>query len=108
VFRDHKVSLTAKEVLALQKVLQEIQALRGSRTKLPQPIEIEQGHVTSFRRGSYLKRPFKAGETIKKEDLVYLRPNHGVDARDSEFLADTRSQHELQAFQRIDPPKEQP
>lgn len=82
VFRDHKVSLTPEEIITLQKNLKEINALRGSRKKIPQPIEIEKGHVTSFRRGVYLVRSVEKGENISAEDIRLLRPAHGTDARD--------------------------
>ena len=100
-FRDHKVSLVIDEVFALQADLSEIRALRGSRTKLPQPIEIEQGHVTSFRRAAYLNRSVKQGEIIQKEDIVYLRPNHGVDARDGERLEAASISKNLEALKCI-------
>lgn len=106
VFRDHKVSLTAEEVLALQNDVKEIVALRGKRIKLPQPIEIEQGHVTSFRRATYLRRSLQAGEAIQAEDLVYLRPNHGVDAREGNRLAGTRTQRAIKALKHIAFPEE--
>ncbi|RBI67802.1 hypothetical protein DQ400_08955 [Vreelandella sulfidaeris] len=86
VFRDHKVSLIPEEVKKLQKDLKVIDALRGSRAKLPQPIEIEQGHVTSFRRGAYLARSIKEGESIAAEDVSLLRPAHGTDARNTDEL----------------------
>jgi sialic acid synthase SpsE/spore coat polysaccharide biosynthesis protein SpsF (cytidylyltransferase family) len=82
VFRDHKVSLIPEEITALEKDLKIIGALRGSRIKVPQPIEIEKGHVTSFRRGAYLVKSIKAGESIASEDVMLLRPAHGTDARD--------------------------
>ncbi len=106
IFRDHKLSLTVAEVLALQKDLKEIEALRGRRIKLPQPIEIEQGHVTSFRRSTYLSRSIKAGEMIQKKDLVYLRPNCGVDARDGEVLTNSNCLANVHAYETIRTDKE--
>jgi sialic acid synthase SpsE/spore coat polysaccharide biosynthesis protein SpsF (cytidylyltransferase family) len=100
-FRDHKVSLTADEVLELQDDLKEIRALRGSLFKLPQPIEIDQDHLTSFRRGTYLKRNLSAGDLICEEDIVYLRPNHGIDARDGEMLAKTYSPININLYEAI-------
>ena len=80
-FRDHQVSLTPSEVEALKQKLDRITALLGDGVKQPMPCEIESGHVTSFRRAIYSRRPLKAGELIQADDLVALRPNHGVDAR---------------------------
>lgn len=98
VFRDHKVSLTPDEVRALQGDLQRIQAVRGSNVKLPQRSEIEQGHVTSFRRGVYLNRLVAQGERIKPEDVVTLRPHHGLDARDVDILPGAKARASLQPY----------
>ena len=83
-FRDHKVSLTRDEVHELICKIDIINKLKGSSIKEPLPIEGE--HVTTFRRAVYLNRDMKVGEIIKKEDLVTLRPNKGIDARDSKLL----------------------
>lgn len=80
-FRDHKVSLTRDEVIVLRERLDRIHEMLGSPEKRPLECEIEPGHVASFRRGLYSRRPLKAGEALRAEDLVALRPNHGIDAR---------------------------
>ncbi|WP_166382081.1 MULTISPECIES: N-acetylneuraminate synthase family protein [unclassified Polaribacter] len=81
-FRDHKVSLTKNEVLDLISKIKKINDLKGNPIKTPTEIEIETGHCTSFRRAVYPIRNLKAGTIITKDDLAYLRPNHGIDARD--------------------------
>ncbi|MGE3149655.1 MAG: N-acetylneuraminate synthase family protein [Pseudorhodoplanes sp.] len=101
-FRDHKVSLTASEVSALRDDIRQISEFRGEPVKVAQPSEIEQGHLTSFRRGTYLSRSIKAGEEIKADDLVYLRPNHGVDARDADLIAGAKAKRDLVAFAALD------
>lgn len=83
-FRDHKVSLTRDEVQELIKKISHIKALQGDGIKTCR--EVEEHHHLSFRRGAYLNKDMKAGEIIKVEDLVYLRPNHGIDARDYQKL----------------------
>lgn len=80
-FRDHKVSLTQDDVKALISELNIIDTLKGSFTKQPTAIEIETNHVVTFRRAAYPKTEIKAGEKITADNLVYLRPNHGTDAR---------------------------
>lgn len=101
VFRDHKVSLTPDEVKALQDDLLRIQTVRGSNVKLPQPSEIEQGHVTSFRRGVYLNRSIAQGVRIRPEDVITLRPHHGLDARDAELLPGMTARTDLGAYQSL-------
>lgn len=102
-FRDHKVSLTPEEVIALQDDLQRIRTVRGSNVKLPQHSEIEQGHVTSFRRGVYLNRHVGKGEHIRVEDISTLRPCHGMDARDVDILhCQARAKKSLHPYERLE------
>ncbi|GLX86648.1 hypothetical protein tloyanaT_29010 [Thalassotalea loyana] len=81
VFRDHKVSLTKDEVLELIEYIKMVSVLKGNSTKKPVPIEIENGHVESFRRAVYPSRNIQKGEVIRNEDLVILRPSHGISSR---------------------------
>lgn len=81
-FRDHKVSLTKEDVWDLQKEFQIILALKGSPEKRPLPIEINNNHLETFRRGVYANEKIAAGTTIQSHQLTTKRPNVGVDARD--------------------------
>jgi len=58
-----------------------LRKLLGNSFKKPTKNEIKSGHIKSFRRGVYTKRILEIGHKIKREDLTFLRPNHGVDAR---------------------------
>ena len=80
-FRDHAISLMVDEVTALTEQLQRMQVLLGDVGKMPTAGERDSGHVTSFRRGLYSRRALRTGERLDREDLVLLRPNHGLDAR---------------------------
>lgn len=80
-FRDHAISLTVEEVTSLSEQLQRMQTLLGDTQKLPTSGEQDSGHVASFRRAVYCRRALRAGERLRREDLVLLRPHHGVDAR---------------------------
>jgi N-acetylneuraminate synthase/N,N'-diacetyllegionaminate synthase len=97
-FRDHAISLTRDEVRCLVDDLRRIEALLGSGLKAPSPGEIDSGHVTSFRRAVYALRPLRAGEVLRTEDLVVLRPNHGVDARAFEAAIGRRVRRDTPAF----------
>lgn len=81
VFRDHKVSLTKYEIKELIKEIEIIRALQGIAKKQPVDIEIENGHLTSFRRAVYPKHNIAAGEILTEHNLTTLRPNVGIDAR---------------------------
>ena len=102
VFRDHKVSLEPDEVLALQKDLTSIKNLIGSQFKMPQDIELSEGHVVSFRRGTYFKRNISSGEVIQEKDLVYLRPNHGLDVRDYYLVIGKTTANYMPALRKIE------
>jgi N-acetylneuraminate synthase/N,N'-diacetyllegionaminate synthase len=79
-FRDHFVSLTPDELVQLTRDLDDVPLLLGDGVKRPLESEIEAGHVESFRRAVYFRRAMRAGETIRQEDLVLLRPMHSLDA----------------------------
>ncbi len=81
IFRDHFVSLSSQEVKDLIVDIKIIKNLQGSDKKRPTEEEISTDHIRSFRRAIYLNRDLSAGDIIKEEDLIVLRPNHGIDAR---------------------------
>lgn len=81
VFRDHKVSLTPQEVTSLIDEIKLIKRYIGHNVKTPVPIEMENGHVLSFRRAVYPSQDLPKGTIIEEKHLCTLRPNHGIDAR---------------------------
>ncbi len=98
-FRDHKVSLTRDEVLQLIKKIKQIQDLKGDGIKTCRAVE--EHHRLSFRRGAYLNRDMKAGEVITADDLVYLRPNHGVDAREYRELVGKKLKKDVLKYEKL-------
>lgn len=100
-FRDHKVSLTKDEVKDLITEIKLIQQLQGESEKNPLEIEIESGHVQSFRRAVYPSRNIKAGEILTEENLTVLRPNHGIDAREYENLLGRKVKINIQQHQKL-------
>ena len=103
-FRDHAISLMAEEVSALAGNIQRIRCLLGQPEKSATPGERESGHIDSFRRGVYCKRPLRAGERLQREDLIVLRPNHGVDARAFEDAVGRAVPCDTPAFGRLQLP----
>ncbi len=101
-FRDHKVSLTPKEVTDLQNEIKLINNLKGSTEKKPLPIEIENGHDLSFRRAVYPATHIPKGSVITANHLTTLRPKHGIDARDFDKLIGKKTKIDLQAHQKLD------
>lgn len=100
-FRDHQVSLVASEVLQLKADISQITAFRGSCFKTPQKSELENKHEISFRRAAYTNRLIIAGEKIREADLVFLRPAHGTDARDSDNVRGAIALRDIEPFRAI-------
>jgi N,N'-diacetyllegionaminate synthase len=100
-FRDHKVSLTRDEVKELIAEITTINELKGSATKEPVAVEIDNGHVTSFRRAVYPSRAIAKGEIFTEENLTTLRPNHGIDARDYYKVLGKKASIALERHQKL-------
>ena len=81
-FRDHKVSLTKEEVKQLILKINNTKLLLGKGEKELLTVEKANNHQITFRRGVYPKEKISKGSKIKAEDLIYLRPLKGTDARD--------------------------
>lgn len=99
-FRDHKVSLTKDEVLELGKRLRIIGELKGSSEKAAQSVEGD--HLITFRRAVYLATDLKAGSVLTADNLVYLRPNHGIDARDYRKVIGKTLAKDVKAHEKLD------
>lgn len=80
-FRDHKVSLTCKEVLKLIEDIKLFNILKGDPEKKPVQIEVEHNHVESFRRAVYLTRDMSRGEVVTESDITILRPCIGLSSK---------------------------
>ena len=100
-FRDHKVSLTPWEIQELILELKIINDLKGDSKKVPTKIEIDNGHLESFRRAVYPSRDIAAGEIIKPDHLTVLRPNHGIDAREFNSLIGRKASTNLRMHQKL-------
>jgi len=101
VFRDHKVSLIPEEVEILKSKIAETRAMIGNPEKTPMKIELDNGHVSSFRRAIYPRIDIKAGTILSENNLICLRPNHGVDARNIDFVLGKKTNIDLKALEKI-------
>jgi sialic acid synthase SpsE len=99
-FRDHKVSLTPPEVATLIREIGETRVYQGDGVK--RPLDCERDHVVSFRRAVYPARDLPAGAVLGERDLICLRPNHGIDAREYDRVVGCKARVELKAFRRLD------
>lgn len=100
-FRDHFISLTKNEVITLCSKLKRIKNLLGIDKKYALKSEIKSGHIKSFRRAIYFNKDIKKGEYIKKNDIVCLRPNEGLDARKINKILGKKSTKNFDAYQKI-------
>lgn len=101
-FRDHLVSFTREEILALRERIRTINEIKGSFEKKPAPSEIENNHLVSFRRGVYPARDIMAGERVEVADFVVLRPNRGIPANEIEKLQGLLAKRDLKVQERLD------
>lgn len=102
VFRDHKVSLTPDEVVTLISEIKIIEELKGNSEKKPLKIETDNEHEISFRRAVYPRKDIKAGTVVSEKNLICLRPNHGIDARDFDKLIGKKAKVDLKEHQKLD------
>ena len=98
-FRDHTVSLTKKDVKQLINEIQTINKLKGNYKKIQLEIELENNHVNTFRRALYLKHDLPKGSTIKEDDLIALRPNHGICSSQYENLIGKITNKNIKAYE---------
>ena len=75
------MSLTKDETLELIEYIKMVNVLKGNNVKQPVQIEIENGHVESFRRAIYPAMDIKEGDVITEASLVCLRPSNGLSSR---------------------------
>ena len=100
-FRDHTVSLTKADVGNLIAEIKIINALKGNQIKTQLKIELENNHVTTFRRALYLKYDLPKGSTIKESDLIALRPNHGICATQFQKLIGQRTNQDIKKHETL-------
>ena len=89
-FRDHKVSLNSNDIETLINRIKRLNEILGSKIKQPTLSEIDNGHVKSFRRGVFFNKDMKKETIVKTKDLICLRPNEGIDARDYYKIVDKK------------------
>mgnify|MGYP006103427899 CR=1 FL=1 len=100
-FRDHKVSLNLNETKELIIDLKRIKNLLGTNIKKPTASEIKSKHLISFRRGIYLNKNLEKDAKIKESDLVCLRPNIGVDARDYKNIIGRKVKRNIKKLEKL-------
>lgn len=100
-FRDHKVSLTADDIIEYKKRCLNIQQLLGSSIKAPTKSELDNGHLSSFRRAIYYKEDMPIHTVISESDLVALRPAHGLGAECFEQVIGKKLVNDVKALSRV-------
>lgn len=101
VFRDHKVSFTPDEICELRRKIDQIKRLQGKKVKEPTPSETQSGHVTAFRRAIYAAQTVEAGSFISPNNIIVLRPNVGMDARQYDAVLGSTTKKDLAPLERI-------
>lgn len=71
-FRDHAISADPQDMRELVRRVREAETLLGDGVKKLQPAEA--GNLEALRRSAIVRRDCKAGETLRIEDLAWVRP----------------------------------
>jgi sialic acid synthase SpsE len=100
-FRDHKISLTFKDVLNFIKKIKTIDLLSGNYKKIPTTNEVLSNNISTFRRGIYLKKRIKKNQTIKMDNLISLRPfvKGGISADKYFSLINKKARKDLESLE---------
>jgi N,N'-diacetyllegionaminate synthase len=77
---DHRASVDPQGLRALVEAVRSVEAMLGSAEKGLRAVERDT--IRAVRRSLVAVRDIAAGEIIKEEDLVALRPEDGIPARD--------------------------
>jgi N,N'-diacetyllegionaminate synthase len=80
-FRDHHISADFNEMKGLVKKARQIEILLGEYKKEPVLSIESKERIQEFRRAVYFKKDMKKGEIATSDNLIVLRPNLGIDAR---------------------------
>lgn len=101
-FRDHEVSFNKNQLSILRTKIELIKDLLGDGDKKPMKSEIENGHVTSFRRALYPNKTINEGDVITEEDLIALRPANGIPANMANSIIGKRANKILEKLEKLD------
>lgn len=101
-FRDHQVSFTKEDIVALKESIENIRILQSNGEKSPTKSELQSGHVKSFRRSLYLKRNIQKGTIVAEADLIALRPCEGIGAEYLNDLVGKEALTNIETFQPLD------
>ena len=100
-FRDHKVSLTSQETIELINDINRIRKLKGSSIKKPTNNEIKTKHIKTFRRAVFLNKDCPKGYRIREKDLIALRPNIGLDARNYKKIIGKKLKRKIKKLEKL-------
>ena len=101
-FRDHKVSLTKDETLNLISEIKTIYTLQGNGNKEPTPSELDNKHEQSFRRALFMKSNIKKNQIITEDDIISLRPCHGIPANFLNELIGKKANRNITKLEKLD------
>lgn len=100
-FRDHQLSLTKEELINLKKRLDLINVSLGSPIKIQTKSEIEANHIEEFRRGAFLNKDLVSGDTVREDDLVYLRPEVGMPSKYYKSIIGKKLKKDIKSFEML-------
>lgn len=94
-FRDHALSFDSNELKTFVQLSKEIRQSLGSYEKKIQPCE--SASVNLIRKGIVAAKNLKAGDVLKKEDLMYARPATEFHALELENIVGKKVNQDVQS-----------
>lgn len=100
-FRDHLISFTKDELNTFITEAQRMHEMLGSSIKKVTKSEQEAGHPTSFRRAVYLSHDLKKGDIVTENNVCFLRPCHGLEAKKWHKILGMRAKNDLNKYTKL-------
>lgn len=92
---DHQASMASEDFRRMVADIRAVESSLGTGEKAPRPSELP--ILRLVRRSVTLNRAVRRGEVVRREDLVLLRPGHGISPADLESVVGRRAAHDLSA-----------
>lgn len=93
VFRDHFISADPAEMRQLVGAVRRVETLVGVHDKVL--CEAETANIPQMRRGIAAARPIRKGERLRKEDLLFVRPQRDYRYQDAARLVGKKARKDI-------------
>jgi len=100
---DHALSLGPEKMAEMINLLNNIYSMLGEKAdkKEKEFTEKEKKELVFAKRGIYLRRDMKSGETVNEKDLIALRPNIGISVSKWDEVVGKKLKKDINAFVKL-------